>query len=141
MDPVICPAILFCDGIIREEGTGKFTIIGTFQFFNAPSFPLVVPGFCVMVMLDNLEAGTKELRVAIRLETSDSGLTIASALANVSIPQGYDPTGTLDVPFRLAQVSFPYAGKFQLVVLLNNEIVGQRRLLVRPISATQQSSP
>jgi len=94
-----------------------------------------------MVMLDNIQAGTKELRVAVRLETSDSGLTIASGLANVAMPQGYDPAGALDIPFRLQQVSFPYAGKFQLVVLVNNETVGQRRLLVRPISATQQSSP
>jgi hypothetical protein len=140
MDPVICPAILFCDGIIREEGTGKFTIIGSFQFFNAAGYPLLVPGFSVLVILDNIQPGIKELRVAIRLESSESGLTIGSALANVGMPQGYDPTGTLDIPFRLPQVAFPHAGKYELVVLVNNEIVGQRRLIVKPISATQQSN-
>lgn len=141
MDPVICPAILFCDGIIREEGTGKFSIIGSFQFFNTAGFPLLVPGFSVLVMLDNIQPGIKELTVAVRLESSDSGLTIGSALANLAMPQGYDPSGTLDIPFRFQQVAFPYAGKYQLVVLVNNEVVGQRRLLVRPISATQQSNP
>jgi hypothetical protein len=142
MEPVICPAIIFCDSIIREEGTGKFTIIGSFQFFNAPQFPLFVPtGFCMLVMLDNLDPGLKLLKVTIRIEDSSSGLTVASALATVNIPQGYDPSGSLDVPFRLQPVAFPAAGNYQAVVLVDNEVIGKRRLLIKPLSASQQTAP
>src|SRR5258708_7661546 len=116
MDPVICPAIVFCDSIIREEGTGKFTVIGAFQFFNAQQFPLFIPmGFCVLAMVDNLSAGLKLVKVTLRIEEASSGLTVASALATVNMPGGYDPSGSLDVPFRLQPVSFPSAGNYQAV--------------------------
>jgi len=142
MEPVICPAIIFCDSIIREEGTGKFTLVGTFQFFNAQQFPLFIPtGFCVLAMLDNLSPGLKLLKVTVRIEETSSGLTLASALATVNMPLGYDSSGSLDVPFRLQPVSFPSAGNYQAVILVDNEVIGKRRLLVKPLSAPQQTTP
>jgi hypothetical protein len=140
MEPTVSPAILLCDGFIKEEGTGKFTIVGTFQIYNSAQFPFTIPGFGVLVMLDNLQPGLKELKVTIRVESPDSGHTIASALASITIPQGYDPSGTIDVPFRLPPMAFPQPGIYHVVVLVNNESVGHRRFVVKPLSVSQASS-
>lgn len=140
MEPVICPAIIFCDTIVKEEGTGKFSMVGSFEFFHAPQFPLFIPmGFCVFVLLDNLTPGLKLLKVTVRIEDANSGHTVASAVGTVNMPQGYDPSGVLNVPFRLAPISFPSAGNYQAVVLIDNEIIGKRRLPVKVLSATQQT--
>jgi hypothetical protein len=135
MEPTLCPAIIICDGIIQEAGTGKLTCIGTFQFYNAPQFPFVIPGFAVLAMVDNLQAGLKDAKVTVRVESMDSGHTLASAVANVTMTEGYDSRGSLDVPFRFPPMTFPAPGLYQIVVLFNNEQLGTRRLLVRPLTS------
>lgn len=139
MEPVLCPGIIFCDGIIREEGTGKLTLVGAFQFFHAPAFPFVIPGFAVLVMVDNLKPGIKELKVTIRLESTDSGFVLGSSFAQITLAEGYDARGTLDIPFRFQQIAFPHPGAFQVTVLVNNEQIGSKRLLVRSLTSQNPS--
>jgi hypothetical protein len=37
--PTVLPCMLFCDGVIVEQGTGKTTLVGTFSGVAAPRFP------------------------------------------------------------------------------------------------------
>ena len=139
MEPALCPGIIFCDAIIREEGTRKLSVIGAFQIYNAPVFPFNIPGFAVLVMVDNLKRGTKELKVTIRLESKDSGFVLGSSFAQIALAEGYDPRGSLDIPFRFHPISFPHPGEFQVTVLVNNEEVGNRRLVVNSLTSQNPS--
>jgi len=48
-EAVIAPRIIICDRVIREEGTGKLSLIGCFEGFIGPTFPfLSVPFFAVV---------------------------------------------------------------------------------------------
>ncbi|MEK6664965.1 MAG: hypothetical protein AABZ20_00865 [candidate division NC10 bacterium] len=64
----VCNAFLICDYAIREEGTGKVSLVGVFENINARSFPVTHGLLCVYAKLTDAE-GNYEIRLElVRLE-------------------------------------------------------------------------
>jgi hypothetical protein len=137
IEPTVVPNINFSDGVIREQGSGKLTLVGTFHHFNAPKFPFQPPPFFVTVALANLRGKLQGFKVAIRLEDKSSGQVVARAGGELGTTAELKPNDTVQVPFPITGV-FPGPGTYRLVVLAQSEEIGSFDLFVRPVTGISE---
>lgn len=135
-DPVICPAILFSDLTIREFGTSKLSIIGTFTQFNAPSFPFLAPQFFVTLLLTNIQGPVDALPVTLRIEAEGSGHVLASTSGMVPIPATHSRSDVAQIIFAIPPTLYQAPGRYDVHVLVRNEHTANLPLFVRPITGT-----
>src|SRR5713101_5650928 len=129
MEPTIPPNVIFSDGVIREERTGKLTLVGTFHHFNPPVFPFNPAPFWITVSLGNFRGKLDRLKIAIRIEDKSSGHVIFSAAGEISSSNILGPGETVQIPFQV-KTQFPHAGLYAVVVLAETEPVGSCDLVV-----------
>ncbi len=109
IEPTIPPSVIFSDGVIREERTGKLTLVGTFHHFNPPTpFPFRAPPFFITVSLSNFRGKLDRFKIA----------------SNV-----LSPSDTVQIPFQV-MAEFPRAGLYAVVILEGSEPIGSRDLIV-----------
>jgi hypothetical protein len=130
MEPALAPNIILSDSAIREVGTNKISLIGTFHNVNAPMFPFNI-GFFVTPSVSNLRGKLDRVKVAIRIEDKSSSLVVASAAIEIGSPIDLKPSDVVQIPIPIA-CSFGSAGVYSVVVLLQNEVIGARDLPVSP---------
>jgi len=134
-EPTLTQGIFLSDSVIREEGTGKLSLIGTFQTFNALKFPFASPPFIVTVSLSNLRGKLEQLRISVRIEEAASGHVAASNTAVIGSKVDVTQNDIFEIPIPILPAAFPTAGLYHVVVLVNNENIGRRNLMVRSVTA------
>src|SRR4026209_956277 len=82
-EAVVSPRIILSDRVIREEGTGKISLIGCFDAFISQGFPYQSPPFFVSVALTNIRKFPKQLDIVVRIETP-AGHVMASSQAQAT---------------------------------------------------------
>jgi hypothetical protein len=139
-EAVVAPRIILSDRVIREEGTGKVSLIGCFEAFIGPSFPFASVPFFVTVGVTNFGNFPAQIDIVLRIETS-AGHVIASSQAQLTkkpespaIPR----YAVVEVVFPFPQVRFENPGIFNLVCLVSNEILSSRQFEVRSMTSGQQ---
>ena len=137
MEPALCSGILLSDGVIREHGTGKLSLIGCFTTYNFQMFPFAAPPFVVTVLITNLEGQLQNFPVAVHIEAPNSGHVLASAMAQLNTTQPIPRTDILEVPIGMPPINYPEPGIYKVKVLAQNEELGQRDLTVRRLGASQ----
>jgi hypothetical protein len=140
-EAVVAPRITLSDRVIREEGTGKLSLIGCFDAFIGQSFPFQSVPFFVTVTITNIRSFPKQLDIVVRIETS-AGHVMASSQAQVTKKPDAPPIprhGTIDVVFPFPPVRFDSPGVFNLVCLVNNEPLATRQFDVRSTTVAQQT--
>jgi hypothetical protein len=137
MEPVLCSGILLSDGVIREHGTGKLSLIGCFTTYNFQMFPTVAPPFVVTVLLTNLEGQLQNFPITVRIESATSGHVLASSVAQLNTDQPIPRTDIVEVPVGIPPINYPEPGIFKVKVLAQNEELGQRDLTVRRLGVSQ----
>jgi hypothetical protein len=133
LEPILTPNITFSDGIIREHGSNKLTLIGTFHQFTVQQFPFQPVPFFVTVCVSNLRGKLQNFKIAIRIEDKSSGYVVASAGGEVGTTNELKPFDAVQLPFQLTGV-FHSAGLYSVVVLMQSEPIGSRDLPVNSIS-------
>lgn len=136
IEPAICPAIIFSDSTIREQGSGKTSIIGSFTHFNAQQFPFQTPQFVITALVTNIKGPIDSLPITARIEAADSGHVAASVSGQLRIAPEHTKNDTFDVSFPFPPTTFLSGGAYNVVILVNNEELARRKLFVRPISGT-----
>jgi hypothetical protein len=111
-------AMLVCDNAIREEGTGKISLIGIFANIWALKFPTVHPSLCVYANLGDME-GPYKMRLDM-VRGSDMGV-IGRGEAQVTIGDRMKPA---EVVFELRGLVFEGPGRFQFELYANDRAVG-----------------
>ena len=142
-EPTPLPFIIFSDLVVREHGTGKVSLIGTFEFFNAPSFPFQSPQFFVTVAVTNVQLsrdaleGHKEININIRVEDPKSGHVFGNATAKVALVEGktVDREAVITIPVPFPPMTFGEPGPVNVIVSVDNEKIADRRLRILPASA------
>jgi hypothetical protein len=139
-EPAIGAAIIFSDQIIREMGTGKVSLIGCFQQYNLPQFMFPVPPFYITVILTNLAALPKDapLAVAARIEHPRTGAVLGSPVVSVQFPSTPKQDELYEIMLPVAGLIFPGPETYDVVILVNNERVGKRKLQVNSITSNPQ---
>ena len=130
IEPTIPPSVIFSDGVIREERTGKLTLVGTFHHFNPPTpFPFRPPPFFITVSLSNFHGKLDRFKIAIRVEDKSSGYVVFSAAGEISTSNVLSPSDTVQIPFQVI-AEFPRGGLYAVVILEGSEPIGSRDLIV-----------
>ncbi len=151
----VCISIILSDLVIREQGTGKLSLIGTFTHFNAEEFPFAAPPFCITALVTNVPANAFPLQVEVRVEDpsvpeveADAGPPAVDDSADeADVPQRiliaaggqvglhpdapHQPDDIVELPIQLAGCAFPHAGAFRVTVRVNDEEIGFRVIKVR----------
>lgn len=135
-DPVVCPAIIFSDLTIREFGTEKISIIGSFAQFNAPQFPFIAPAFHVTFLLTNIQGPMEQLPVTLRIEGKDTGHVIASTTGSISIPPTHTLADIAQIVFGIPPMQIPAPGRYNVHILVRNEAIAERPLFVKSIATS-----
>jgi hypothetical protein len=129
----VCVSITLSDLVIREQGTGKLSLIGTFTHFNADEFPFSAPPFCITSLITNVGAAAFPLNVEVRIEDSDGGEALSGAGGQVGLRTNasHQPDDVVELPIQIAGCPFPRPGSFRITVWVDDEQIGFRIIKVR----------
>jgi hypothetical protein len=118
-------AILLCDWIIIEQGTGKKTLVGMFDSLQAAAFPTVRSmGF--YARMTDLEGHYHfEVRV-VRLEGNKEE-TMGGALAEF---KAADRLAILEMALNLPPFQFPAPGRYEFQLFADDVYIGRAVLNV-----------
>ena len=131
-DSELVASIVLCDGIIKEEGSGKLTLVGCFHALGALQFPLMHPGMTALISLTNFQTRTINFDVTVRLQDK-TGLVLGNAGNHMEAEMFSNAdvkSITVDVPVRFPPLYFSQVGVYTVVVLVDNEEVGKKSLPV-----------
>jgi hypothetical protein len=127
--PALAPAIIFSEKIIREAGTGKLSIINSFQKFTDPTLPFAVPGFVVTVSLVGF-SGEGKHQLSVEMLSPSGASLIPATVAEVGTEAAVDPKDVFEFSFGLPAVQFEQAGVYEVGLRIEGEIVARRALPV-----------
>ena len=113
-------AMLICDTAIREEGSGKVSLIGIFANINAFSFPVIHPKLTVYVNVTDAEGPYKFQLDMIRV--ADWQL-LGRAEMDAEVADRMKPT---EILFEIGPLVFERAGKYEFHFYANGRHVGQK---------------
>ena len=122
-------AMLICDLAIREEGSGKISLIGIFENISAIKFPTQHALLCVYAKLIDAQ-GDYELRLElVRLEDFQviGEGRLQAAFADRRVP--------VEFVFQLAGLVFERPGGYEFRLYANNRSVGQKSFNVVQVPA------
>jgi hypothetical protein len=122
MEPALV-ALLFADHIITENN-GKKGIIGTFNRFTAPSFPVVFPPWAIYAAVTNLH-GKHDF--ALTLIHTDTNQVIIPINGQFDVHSQND---VVELIFNIGNAHFHREGKYSLTFHIDGEIIGSRALFV-----------
>lgn len=124
--PPYALAMLVCDGIHRDPGTGKHFILGTFSAILAREFPAVHPFLAVYVALVD---GRGKVALSLRVvDVDEADAAVAETEVDVEFQ---DPRVIVEISFGMVNVVFPKAGHYLIQLHANGQHVIERRLLVQ----------
>ena len=134
-DPV-ASLIVFCDHIITEQGSGKNSLIGTFQHLGSPTFPFFYPRLFVHIAVTNFTpSSNKTASLAVNFKNTQTGAVVAS----LGFPLNLPPTPKEKLPANgvkllfnlpLQNLMFQTPGVYECEVLFNSEPIGSSFLEV-----------
>jgi hypothetical protein len=123
-------AILLCDTIIIEQGTGKKTLVGLFEALNAGGFPTVQRiGF--YARLTDLEG---KYRFSVRVVRIDGQKEEFVAGAEVDFTAD-NRLGILELALNLPPLPFPNPGRYEFQLFADDVYLGRAT-----IDATEKAS-
>ncbi|HXD01339.1 MAG TPA: hypothetical protein VN048_18520 [Verrucomicrobiae bacterium] len=128
-EPALIPAILLSDMAIREMMTGKVSYIGSFQSFTVPAFPYPVAPFFVTPFVTNLSDVTT-LSLTARIENPENGVVLASSAIGIAFGRPSKRNEIYEIPIPMGSIVFSAPFNYRVVILVNNEKIGDRELAV-----------
>ena len=114
-------ALVLCDTTIREAGTNKLSLIGTFNGVFSSVFPCTHPSLSVYIAITDGHG-----RVACKLRmTSSSNQIIFELPGQVEFGS---PNSIGEMVFQLQQVRFEEPGVYAIEFWAGRELLGSRKL-------------
>lgn len=124
-------AALICDHAIREEGTGKVSLIGIFENIRAPSFPMTHPSLSVYVQATDGQGRYVLLFELVRL---DDLVVIGRRAATVEMRDRLAPT---EIVFNLQFLQFERPGRYEFRLSANGRYLTNKAFRVLTLEEAQ----
>jgi hypothetical protein len=125
--PIIL-ALVLCDTIIREVGTNKLSLIGTFHNLFASAFPCTHPTLSIYVAITEVHG---RVPCELRMTSLEDSKTIFRLPGQIEFS---GPTHVAELVFQLQQIQFAHAGVYAVEFWVGNEILTSRRLNVQKMT-------
>lgn len=129
-------AMMVCDQVIIDAKTGKQSLIGAFNMIGGTRFPLRYPGFTVYVALTE-GYGDTTLRLRL-IEASETGEPLFERPLTIRFT---DPRMICEMHTVIYNVTFPEPAEYRLQLFCDQELLMQRRLLVRQVKRVDRRQP
>lgn len=126
--PPVVLAMIICDMIIRDELSKKLSLIGVFSVIHGAQVPLVLGGGMHLYVALTDGRGEYQNRVAIRHLETDQVVFQAEGPLMFQNPQQ-----VVELNLRLPQVQFPAWGAYEITLHCDNQQIGSRTFMVRPL--------
>ena len=117
-------AMLLCDSVIEDKGSGKKSLIGLFNSISAAKAP------CTHGPLDvflSLTEGNGEYEVVLRLVRSDTEAVIIELPGKIKF---LNPQGVLEIHYHIGSVTVPEFGDYRFDFYCGQNLVISRRFRV-----------
>ncbi len=118
-------AMVLCDTIIREMGTNKLSLIGTFNGLFAQRFPCTHPSLSVYVVLTN---GRGRVPCLLRMTSLEEGKEVFAYPGRVEF---VDPLSVIELDFKIQQLRLEQPGEYSIEFVADGEFLGSRKLRVK----------
>ena len=128
-------ALVLCDSTIREEGTHKLSLIGTFNGIYSPVFPCTHP--CISVYIAITE-GRGVVPCKLRMVSLEDNSIIFELPGQIEFG---GPTSVGELVFQLQQVRFEKAGAHAIEFWAGDDLLSSRRLMVQKVEARPTNPP
>lgn len=144
-EPVLVPSIVMSDLAIVEQGTGKRSIIGSFDQFIFPQFPATYGRFFLTVWVSNMAGTFSALEATFRVEEKGSAHVVFSSSTSItfSTETTFDKDLIMALSAPIIGLSFPKPGLYTIALLLAGEKIGERdfNVLQAPKPEQRASQP
>jgi len=134
--PPFILSLHICDQVIRDQLTGKVSIIGCFENIPAHKFPAMHP---LMAAVAELTDARSSFPVTLLLVHDDESLP-PLAKAELEI-ESSDPLAVHTIMIQIPQVVFPEPGTYRVQLFSSSTFLLERRLnlfLIQPPEATNE---
>ena len=118
-------AMLICERVIREEGTGLVSLINVFENINTQQLPVTFPSLYVYAKMTEAQG---EYAFRLDIVRRDTMSTIAEAqLPSVVVE---DPMANADLIMQLGGLTFAEAGHYDFRLSANGRFVDSKSLQI-----------
>ena len=118
-------ALVVCDNLHRDFGTGKVTILSTFSNMISRTFPFTHPIICVYAALTS-GRGKGKLKIVLS-DVDDEGPVLREMFCDVDF---VDPIAVLEVCVGMPMIQFPSPGDYRLQIYFEETFLMERRIIV-----------
>jgi hypothetical protein len=125
--PTVPPCMLFCDGIILEQGTGKSTLVNTFSGVAANMFPSPARDLHVYVQLTSFMGQVKVKLSCARVD----GTEPEEVYSTEHIVRFRGKLSVEQIHFVWHQFQFPSTGEYAFQLWSQERCIAERRLTAR----------
>ncbi len=125
-------AIILCDTVIREQGTNKLSLIGTFNGIFANNFPCTHPSLCVYIAITE---GRGRVQCKLRMIGLDDNDMIFDLPGQIEFG---GPASVGELVFQLQQIRFPKPGVYSIEFWTGSELLASRKLNVQKVEQQPQ---
>jgi len=118
-------AMILCDQVIRDQITGKMSVIGSFSAINAVEFPTVHRNMAVYVALTE---GEGEYDGSLRFGLEETGEVLLNINGKVRMRQ---PLDVAEWHFHIAALPLPRPGKYRFDFFCDDVLLKSRWFLAQ----------
>lgn len=117
--------MLICDGVHRDPGSGKWTLLGLFNSINAATYPVTHPQLFAYVAIAGAN-GKMPLRFQmVAADRKEEPLLKLEAELTVN-----DPKVVADMVVPIRGCTFTKTGEYLLQVYADNKFIGERAIIL-----------
>jgi uncharacterized protein DUF6941 len=118
-------AMLLCDQIITEAGTGKKSLIGIFDSIHPSELPVILPAMWIYARLSDAEGKYVFKAEMMHLEEDK-----VVGTAETNEVNAVERLGFVDLTLKLPGVPFEKYGKYEFQLYANGIYIGRSTLTV-----------
>lgn len=131
LKPIVL-AIILSDSVIRESGTNKLSLIGTFNGIFSNNFPCTHPSLCVYIAITE---GRGRVQCKLRMISLEDNSIIFDLPGQIDFG---GPTSVGELVFQLQQIRFPNPGVYAIEFWTGTELLASRKLNVQKVEQPPQ---
>lgn len=139
-EPTVVPGIFLSDISIVEQGTQKRSLIGCFDQLAFPQFPAQLMRFFITSWITNVEGTLRDLELTCRIQQTGSAHVVFSTSSRIQFPEEnkFQRDNVIALSLAAVGVTFPNAGRYTVMLLLNGDEIGEREFTVLQVARPQE---
>lgn len=126
-------AMLLCQRVIKEEGSGLISLISIFETVAADQLPLTIPSLFVFAKLTDAQ-GEYVFKLEI-VRRNDEKVIAEAPLTPVTVE---DPLAIAEVILEWSGLTFAEAGHYDFRLWANGQFITSKSILVAVVESAQE---